>query len=88
MTRKAWTGHTVRTARQRWAALLPLPCARCGQTIEPGQPFDVDHVVPLSRGGGTGWQNQSVAHPKCNRSHGTRLRNGGPRGGSVPWDIV
>ncbi len=85
---KRWTGNRVVKARARWASLLPLPCTRCGRPVEPGTPWDVDHMVPLSAGGSPGWDNQGPAHRSCNRAHGARLRNGSGRGGSVPWDVV
>lgn len=86
MGREGWSGRKVMQYRAYWAALLPLPCARCGQTISEGEPFDVDHLVPLSQGGELASDNQSISHVSCNRRHGARLRNRRPgRGGFAPW---
>jgi 5-methylcytosine-specific restriction endonuclease McrA len=85
---RSWNGWDSTKARARWAGMLPLPCTRCGAPVEPGTPFDVDHLVPLSQGGGKGFDNQGPAHRSCNRRHGARLRNGRNRGGSVPWDVA
>ena len=35
--------------------------------------FDIDHLVPVFRGGDNSPQNLAVTHPNCNRSRGTRI---------------
>lgn len=40
-------------------------CGICGKTITAK--WDLDHIVPLSRGGLHSWQNVQPTHPKCNR---------------------
>ncbi len=59
--------------RQALAARLPLPCSRCGQDIERGEPWDVDHLTPQAEGGGDEVANLWPAHRACNRSHGGKL---------------
>ncbi|MGI8631229.1 MAG: HNH endonuclease [Solirubrobacterales bacterium] len=51
-------------ARDQWA------CQYCGS--ERG-PLTLDHVVPRSRGGDSGWDNITSACAPCNRTKGDRL---------------
>lgn len=44
-------------------------CTYCGSTDGP---FDVDHIIPKSRGGGNVSSNLTVACVSCNRSKGAR----------------
>lgn len=49
-------------------------CGICGEFIDlTGSKFDVDHVIPLSRGGAHGYVNTQPAHPSCNRAKRDRL---------------
>jgi 5-methylcytosine-specific restriction endonuclease McrA len=45
-------------------------CAYCGDTEGP---FHADHVIPLSRGGGSDLRNLTIACASCNISKGARL---------------
>lgn len=45
-------------------------CAYCGDT---GGPFDIDHVVPYSRGGVSTADNLCVACKPCNQAKGAKL---------------
>lgn len=69
-----------RRARKRGAAaeyvdslvLLELHdgvCGICGEDVDP-LAFEVDHVVPLARGGAHSYANTQPAHPVCNRRKG------------------
>ena len=51
-------------ARDRWT------CQYCGQ--ERGN-LTVDHVIPRSKGGGSGWENIVTCCAPCNRRKGDRL---------------
>jgi 5-methylcytosine-specific restriction endonuclease McrA len=51
-------------ARDRWT------CQYCGQ--ERGT-LTVDHVIPRSKGGGSGWENIVTCCAPCNRRKGDRL---------------
>ena len=66
-------GSTTRWTKLRalWAQQLPLPCGRCGQPVHPGEPWDLDHLVPRSAGGGD--ETARPSHRRCN------LRAGGVR---------
>ncbi len=44
-------------------------CQYCGAT---GGPLTVDHVVPVSRGGATSWENCVACCPSCNARKGDR----------------
>lgn len=46
-------------------------CAYCG--VEVGESYHVDHIVPLSRGGGNGPDNLAIACPPCNLSKHNKL---------------
>ena len=47
-------------------------CGICGDDVDPSA-FDLDHVIPLSRGGEHSYANVQVSHPRCNRQKGTKL---------------
>ena len=46
-------------------------CGICSLPVDPKN-FHLDHVVPLSRGGGHTYLNLQVAHPRCNLEKGSR----------------
>ena len=50
-------------------------CVRCLTAIAPNAPYDIDHLTPISSGGGNEWYNLGPAHPSCNRRHGARMRS-------------
>lgn len=51
--------------RRRWAALVStgtIPCARCGLTLQAGQPFELDHADHDRT------RHLGPSHPTCNAS--------------------
>ncbi len=58
-------------ARDRWT------CQYCGR--ERGN-LTVDHVIPRSKGGGSGWDNIVTCCAPCNRRKGDRLPATGQHG--------
>jgi 5-methylcytosine-specific restriction endonuclease McrA len=53
-------------------------CRLCGERTEPKmlphpRAATVDHVVPLSRGGGHTWGNVQCAHYECNMRKGRKI---------------
>lgn len=46
-------------------------CYWCGKRV--GKAYHVDHVIPLSKGGGNGPENLVVACPKCNLSKWAKM---------------
>lgn len=71
--RTASTGYNSRAARAYWAPRLPQPCSRCGGVVDGSEPWDVDHLVEISRGGEGGLENTHPAHRACNRRAGQAL---------------
>lgn len=47
-------------------------CGRCHQPIEPGQAWELGHVVPHAHGGPFTRTNLRPEHKTCNRRGGTR----------------
>lgn len=47
-------------------------CHICGKNVDPNY-WDLDHVIPLSKGGAHTQFNVAVSHPFCNRSKGDRI---------------
>jgi 5-methylcytosine-specific restriction endonuclease McrA len=47
-------------------------CGICGAPSDPAN-WQLDHVVPLARGGEHSYANTQVSHPFCNQSKGARL---------------
>jgi 5-methylcytosine-specific restriction endonuclease McrA len=41
-------------------------CGICGDDVDPTK-FEVDHIIPVSRGGEHSYANVQAAHPSCNR---------------------
>lgn len=51
--------------------------------VKVGNTYDVDHLIPLSRGG-TDWpENLVISCPPCNRSRGDKLPHEWPQGGKL-----
>lgn len=48
-------------------------CMKCGEHIDEGGPFHVDHIKPISKGGDE-WDlsNLELSCPKCNLSKGAK----------------
>ncbi len=49
-----------------------MACGICGELIRSWQPFNHDHVVPMSKGGPRGRRNKTFAHLLCNCVKGDR----------------
>ena len=64
-------GAAHKAERKRLAPTVAkgqTPCARCGQLIEVGEPWDLGHTDDR-----TGWTGPE--HADCNRAAGARTRN-------------
>lgn len=54
-------------------------CALCGLIIDMSLPhtskwsFEVDHIIPLAKGGSNSYDNFQPVHQKCNRLKGDRF---------------
>lgn len=47
-------------------------CGICEQFVSRDN-FEVDHIMPLAKGGQHGYVNVQPAHPRCNRSKGAKI---------------
>lgn len=45
-------------------------CGICDQPIKFGEPYEIDHMYPISRGGSNSLGNLQVVHKNCNRKKG------------------
>jgi hypothetical protein len=59
-----YTSAPWRALRKWWAQQLPLPCARCGQPVLPGTPWDLDHTDDTAR----------PSHRVCNQRAGQAIK--------------
>ena len=50
-----------------------VACIGCGREVQPGQRFDVGHIIDASRGGSNALDNLGAQHRRENRSAGGRL---------------
>lgn len=87
-TSSAGRTRNAERMRQRRATLREVPterivasevfardagvCGICSQPVDPAR-YEIDHVVPLARGGEHTYANVQVAHPTCNRHKGARM---------------
>lgn len=55
---------------ERLLALQKGKCACCGKSLASG--YDMDHIVPLSKGGRNVDSNMQLLTPSCNRSKGAQ----------------
>jgi len=47
-------------------------CGICRTLVDMQDPWEIDHIVPISKGGPHAYANVQLAHRKCNRGKGTR----------------
>lgn len=74
-------GHRHQEERKRWLTIVKRGdaiCARCGWTIAPDAPFDLDHTD--DRLGYLG-----VSHRRCNRRAGGKKRQALARRTALTW---
>lgn len=62
-----------RTAKQRKNRVVRAR-ARRAAGLKPGDPREVDHITPLSRGGSNGPKNTRVVSRKTNRAKGKKSK--------------
>jgi hypothetical protein len=68
-------GHADQAARRAlaaWVATGQAECPRCGQAIDPDQPWDAGHATSLAEGGRPDGPLRPE-HASCNRSAGGQL---------------
>ncbi len=53
-------------------------CCLCGKRVDVNSRWEVDHIVPLSKGGTHAYANVQLAHRRCNRAKGAKVQPGQP----------
>lgn len=48
-------------------------CAQCGLLFEPGDEMELDHFIPLVKGGSNHVRNMRLLHASCNRAKADSL---------------
>lgn len=48
-------------------------CGICVTPVDPASPWEVDHVIPISKGGAHSYANVQLSHRSCNRSKAARM---------------
>jgi 5-methylcytosine-specific restriction endonuclease McrA len=48
-------------------------CGICHQSVERNERWDIDHVIPLSKGGTHGYVNVQLAHATCNKRKAAKM---------------
>ena len=48
-------------------------CGICKEPVDPMSKWEVDHIVPILRGGLHSYANVQLAHARCNRSKGSKV---------------
>jgi len=61
-TRRAFNDEERRIA---WVLSADKKCAICGKTVEL-KDYELDHIVPHSKGGKTELKNAQITHKSCN----------------------
>jgi uncharacterized protein with ParB-like and HNH nuclease domain len=56
-----------------WNASLKV-CGICKNEIKEFKEYDLDHIVPHSKGGKTNLNNSQLTHSSCNRAKGNRIQ--------------
>lgn len=64
---------TFAFSERDWRRLVDRFGARCAYCNQPSTELQLEHVVPVSRGGDSGAGNYLPACPSCNRSKGARF---------------
>lgn len=64
--------RTIQPNRHNLLMRDQLTCQYCGTTAHPGD-LTIDHVVPLSKGGTSTWENLVIACRRCNGRKGNQL---------------
>lgn len=57
----------------RFRVMAEPICGICGKPLDK-RTAEIDHIIPLSKGGGHVWGNLQLAHPSCNRMKGDSMQ--------------
>jgi len=61
-----------KVSRKKLLKMHKGKCGICKQRVNPRK-FEIDHVIPLSKGGTHEYANVQPAHPACNRLKADKL---------------
>lgn len=53
-------------------------CGICKKPVQRDSPWEIDHVIPISKGGAHAYANVQLAHQSCNRAKRDRVPVGQP----------
>jgi 5-methylcytosine-specific restriction endonuclease McrA len=53
-------------------------CGICRKRVDPTSKWEIDHIIPISRGGAHCYDNVQLAHGKCNRAKRAKMPKGQP----------
>jgi 5-methylcytosine-specific restriction endonuclease McrA len=53
-------------------------CGICLSPVDPSSRWEIDHIIPISKGGAHAYANVQLSHRRCNRSKSARLPAGAP----------
>lgn len=53
-------------------------CGICNTPVDPNSKWEIDHVIPIAKGGAHAYDNVQLAHRKCNRSKSAKVPHGQP----------
>ncbi len=53
-------------------------CGICKKRVDPKSKWEVDHIIPISKGGSHSYDNVQLAHRICNRSKSDKIPIGQP----------
>jgi 5-methylcytosine-specific restriction endonuclease McrA len=59
----------IKALRAEWDGI----CGICRVEVVNGEPVEIDHIIPLARGGAHGQRNLQLAHRLCNRRKKDKL---------------
>lgn len=48
-------------------------CGICRTPVDPSSPWEIDHIIPISKQGPHSYANVQLSHRKCNRSKSARM---------------
>jgi 5-methylcytosine-specific restriction endonuclease McrA len=53
-------------------------CGICKMIVDRASRWEIDHIIPLSKGGAHSYENSQLTHSKCNRSKSAKIPSGQP----------
>lgn len=63
-------------------------CGICKKPIQFGEPYEIDHIYPVSKDGSNSLENIQISHKSCNRKKGGKKIMSGSDQWKVWWDLI